>query len=199
MIASLLSSHKATSIIKMDACVCGRVAYYDPVNEELSNYRFADLTECPYEDCLDANKQRNQRYVVNEYGKSVPRNVFYYFPVAVWLQDLFKRPDLVPYLDNSLPPTEFDDGHIRRSSGFRAKVINNPNINADRRHQAVTGSCDGVPLFKDKNAMSAWPFVLKSALLPEGLANEICFAHMAALVPSTFLSDHDQKPITIVR
>ena len=85
MIASLLKSHRASSLRKIDACVCCRVAYFSPVNEDLANYRFADLTECPYEDCLDANGQRNQRFVVNADGKSVPRNFFYFCPVSVWL------------------------------------------------------------------------------------------------------------------
>ena len=78
-------------------------------------------------------------------------------------------------------------------------MTNNPNINADRRHQAITGSSDGIPLFRDKNAVSAWPFVLKNALLPDGLANEMCYAHLAALVECSYLSAQDGKPMQILR
>lgn len=199
IVHSLLENHKRTSIFKIDACVCGRIAYFDPVHEELSDYKYADLEECPIIDCVDENGHRNKRYVVNDQGVLEPRNYFYYFPVAVWLEDLFKRTDLVQYLYNDLPPTQFSSGHIRCSTGFQTKVTNNPNINSDRRHQAVTGSSDGVPLFRDKNSLSAWPFVLKSAMLPDGLINEMCYAHLLALTSSSHLSADDGSPVQVQR
>lgn len=196
---SLLQVHKRSCLEKIDSCVCGRVAYFNPVNDELSNRQFADLDECPFEDCLDMDGNRNKRYVLNEKNVQVPRNFFYYLPIGVWLEDLFKRPDLVPHLYNDLPAGNFPDGHIRRSSGYREKVTKNQNINSDRRHQVVTGSSDGVPLFRDKNALSAWPFVLKNVLLPEAIAHETCYAHLVALVACSHLSGHDGCPVRIQR
>lgn len=72
-------------------------------------------------------------------------------------------------------------------------MTNNPNINNDPRHQAITLAADGVPLFKDLNAGSAWIFVARSANLPDGLSAALSNVHMTAFE----MSDHlTADPIT---
>jgi hypothetical protein len=74
--------------------------------------------------------------------------------------------------------------HSHRSDGWRRKVTENPNINADSRHQALAAGCDGIPFHKDKQASSGWPFVITSESLPVGAYRKNQHQHMFALAPS---------------
>ena len=72
------------------------------------------------------------------------RKTVYFFPVAGWLQSLFRRPDLCKYLSNKTSPSQYPSGHVRRSRGWHTKVTKNARMNKDERNQALIGSCDGV-------------------------------------------------------
>lgn len=89
-----------------------------------------------------------------------------------------RQPDLVPLLHNDRAPANYTDGGIQRSRAWAEKVTNNPNINSDPRHQAITISADGVPLFKDRNAGSAWPFIARTHTLEDGLSLNLAYTHM---------------------
>ena len=68
------------------------------------------------------------------------------------------------------------------------QVTKNSNISADRRNQGVILSADGVPYFKDMGARSGWPFVIRSANLPDGIATDMYYAHMIALQTTDMLT-----------
>jgi hypothetical protein len=63
-------------------------------------------------------------------------------------------------------------------------VTDNPNINADCRHQALAAGCDGIPFHKDKNASSGWPFVITAENCPTCAYRKNQHQHMFALAPS---------------
>jgi hypothetical protein len=105
-----------------------------------------------------------------------------------------RQKDLVPYLKNDQPPGNFTSGSVQRSHGWRKKVTNNPNINQDSRNQAISLSADGVPLFKDRNAGSAWPFVARSHNLPDGLSGDLAYVHMVAFEMSEHLDWKTEEP-----
>jgi hypothetical protein len=67
-------------------------------------------------------------------------------------------------------------------------------MSSDARHQAIIGASDGIPIFKDKNSRSGWPFVIRNANLPEGLWMDEQHTHMVAYVASDYLTwDCDLK------
>jgi hypothetical protein len=74
--------------------------------------------------------------------------------------------------------------HRVRSDGWRQKVTENPNINADCRHQALAAGADGIPLHKDKQASSGMPFVVTAENTPVGAYRKNQHQHMFALAPS---------------
>jgi hypothetical protein len=111
---------------------------------------------------------------------------------------LYARVDLVPFLRNDLPPESFPPGHMRRSNGWKYKVTENPNINTDGRHLAVTGACDGVPLFKDKNALSGWPFLLRPCIA-DGLSTEPAYSHLVAYQTCVYQDEVAGKIVSVSR
>lgn len=79
-----------------------------------------------------------------------------------------------------------------------SQVMENSNINADPRNQAVSAAADGVPFFKDRNAANGWPFVMYPESAPPGVSRSNEDAHMVGLVPSEYLDeDEDGKRITV--
>jgi hypothetical protein len=93
---------------------------------------------------------------------------------------LHRQSDLVPHLQNNKDPSNYPSGAVQRSKGWQEKVTDNPNINSDPRNQAITMSADGVPLFKDRNAGSAWIFVTRASVLPDALQTGLAYVHMNA-------------------
>ena len=71
-----------------------------------------------------------------------------------------------------------------RSDGWRQKVTDNKNINADKRHMALAAGCDGIPFHKDKNSSSGWPFVVTAENLPGGAYRKNQHQHIFAVAPS---------------
>jgi hypothetical protein len=184
-VKDMLEAHRLETTRKIHVCVNMCVAFYDPVSPVLKAHAFDTMDDGETErlHCPNCNEMR---YLHD--GKT-PRRVVYYFPYRFWLQDLLAKTDLAVHSANDEDPTQFPSGHIRRSEGWRIKVTNNININSDRRNVALTGSCDGVPFFKDRNAMSGWPFVLTNENLPPGICRTTSHAHMVLLVPAMYKSD----------
>ena len=53
----------------------------------------------------------------------------------------------------------------------------------DTRNQGLIGMSDGIPLFKDKNARSVIPVLLRTANMGDHLSMKFRYTHMTALVP----------------
>jgi hypothetical protein len=79
------------------------------------------------------------------------------------------------------------------------QVMENSNINADPRNQAVSAAADGVPFFKDRNAANGWPVVLFPESAPEGVSGSNPHAHMVGLVPSEYLSEDEEGKRVLVK
>jgi hypothetical protein len=78
------------------------------------------------------------------------------------------------------------------------QVLENNNINAESRNQAISAAADGVPFFKDRNAANGWPFVLFPENAPVGVSRSNSHAHMVGLVPSEYLTeDEDGKRVLV--
>ena len=66
---------------------------------------------------------------------------------------------------------------MKRSRGFKEKVIDNPVMNEDCRNIALVGTTDGVPFFDDQRR-GAWPFFLRVANLPDALSTQMANVFM---------------------
>lgn len=174
-VRKLMELHENSSVFAWDACPAGCMVYKD-FGGSLAHHQYADLDACPYPSC-------GLPRFVRAGGVVKACHTIYHLPIAGYIQDLFARPDLVPYLKNT--PGEFDPhGGVKHSRGYRDKVLNNPKMNDDDRHQAVILSADGIPYFGSDGAngtRGAWPIVFRSANLPDGLWTAFEYAHLAAL------------------
>ena len=54
---------------------------------------------------------------------------------------------------------------------------------SDTRNQGLVGMSDGIPLFKDKNARSVIPVMLRTANMGDHLSMKFRYTHMTGLVP----------------
>lgn len=61
-------------------------------------------------------------------------------------------------------------------------------MNSDARNQALIGSSDGTPLFKDKNARNGMPYLLRNATLADDLWMNSALAHMVAYTPHDYMT-----------
>jgi hypothetical protein len=177
-IKNILKTHRLETMVVLPVCVNMCVAFVDAVSPQLSGPEFqnSEATVCPV--CNEP------KYLAD--GTS-PRRVFYHLPFKFWLQDLFMRSDLADYLANNISPLLFPNGHVRRSEGYRQKVTENVKMNRDQRNQAVSLSADGMPYFKDQNAMSGWVISLVNECLAEGnMGHNAAFMHLLGLVPSEY-------------
>jgi hypothetical protein len=105
----------------------------------------------------------------------------YYLGVERYFQDLFRQPDIAMQL-NSTTSTDFS-GNLKASRGYHEKVVANPLLAGEGRHQAVIATADGVPLFKDMSARKGHPFMLRSANSSEHLQKDLYKAHLFGYVP----------------
>jgi hypothetical protein len=136
-------------MIRIGMCTKGHVPYYDCTHPKLQSPRYQNAHE---ELCRVCGEDRYLPLQLRPNGSSLPRvhlKEFYYLPIKHWVQDLFRRPDLAPYLANDKVG---QPGSVRRSHGYKAKVLDNPVMNKDHRNQALIGTADGIPCFKNKNA-----------------------------------------------
>jgi hypothetical protein len=79
------------------------------------------------------------------------------------------------------------------------QVMDNNNINADPRHQAISAAADGVPFFKDRNAANGWPCVLYPENAPVGRSRSNEDAHMVFLVPSEYKTEDEEGRVIVVK
>lgn len=107
-------------------------------------------------------------------------------PVRYWLADLYKRPDLVPFMQNNIDPSLYPSGSLRRAGAYRDKVDRNDVMKTSKfgRDAPLTLCCDGTPLFKDRNAGSAIFGILSHAGLDDRLTKESSLTHLSSIFPS---------------
>ena len=170
----LLEAHKLETCTEYDACRAGCIVYFDFSDTgPFASHEYASATACP--------KCHSQRYVGTGINKRASHTV-HFFPIAPFLRDMFRRADLREHLDNrpndSTPPAS-----VKKSHGYREKILRDPHINTDSRNQGLVISSDGIPYFgaADKHSRGAWPVVARLASLPDGLWDRFEFAHLYAL------------------
>ena len=197
MLQSLLKRHmegtdegQSAAVELIDICVNTCIAFRDsnlPARAGQVPMHHAHRTYCPV--CGE------NRYLDD---RKSPRRIFYFLPVAIYFQDLFMRPDLVDYLKNNTSPQMFPSGHLRRSVGWCRKVLDNPNINDDPRHQAVHLASDGVPLFSDKHFKNGEAIVIRSANLPDHLSIRPEMCHLSCFIEGKYKTQRDDGTVEIV-
>ena len=154
--------------------------------------QYSQLQECP--------RCGTDRYVTcPKTGRRLDSKVMYFLPSALYWQYVFGQPDVVMQLYNDRSCAQDPPGGLRSSGGYYRKVVSNPNINADPRHQAVILSSDGMPYFKDMGCRSGWPILMRSAMLPAGLWNSQAYTHMYAFQASDYLENDATDGGKIVR
>jgi hypothetical protein len=171
-----LKIHIEATVRRYDVCVNMCTLFTDLIHSKLHHLNDNNSKRTVCKICGEA------RYL--SCGK--PRRILYYLPIKFWMQSLFNRTDLVDHMTCLDDPAAFPKGYLRRSLGWRTKVLENPNMNDDERNQAVIGQCDGVPFFKDKTGRGGWPFVLSNACLPDSLKNSTSFSHMVGFIANEY-------------
>ena len=110
---NLVKKHKAMRIQRIEICTNDCIAYWDCKNiPEMSDYKHSHRSKCP--EC-------NEPRWVSKGGRLMPRKVVYFTPIGPWLQDLYRRTDLVPFLFSDADG--HPEGHITRSRGYKQKVL----------------------------------------------------------------------------
>ena len=117
-----MNRFKDRTVVRVEICPNDCIAYYDSVHLTGSyRTRNSHRTACPI--CgvrLTITDPRTKRVI--------PAKVIYHFPIQHFVQSLYTRPDLVPHLWTDCG--DFEEGHIRRSRGFKAKMLENPHMNS---------------------------------------------------------------------
>jgi hypothetical protein len=165
---------------RIDMCICGHVAYYDCTHPLLQAPEFQNQYETSCRKC-GADRYLPPRRLAN--GRWAPQKAvkeFFYQPVQFWLQDMFRTPDNAPHLanDGGGPP-----GSVRKSHGYKRKVLDNPVMNQDHRNQGLIATADNIPCGKNKNSSrSVCPCMIRTTM-KDALGLNIANAHLFALVP----------------
>ena len=183
MAERILKAHLADALVIVAVCRYDCVAYFNFQSERFRHIQYADLEVCPV--C------HKDRYVQFR-GRRVEAKVMYWFPSHRYWEYLFSDPALVPHLYNDTSCSVDPEGSLRASQGYFNKVLQNPNIRADPRNQAVVLSTDGMPFFKDIKCKSGWPILMRSGVLPDGLWNAQPYTHMIAFQASDYY-DKDEE------
>ena len=179
-VKELVKAYLESRMVRYGMCWRGHVAYYDCTHPKLQAARFQNAHE---DKCRVCKAERYLPAVQRANGTWEPRRQvkeFYYQPLAPWLQDLYRRPDLAPYLPNDAVGSP---GSVRRSNGYRAKVLDNPVMSQDHRNQALIATADGVPCFKNKNAARGVVPVMVRTTMQDGIGLDVRNVHMVALCP----------------
>jgi len=179
-VKDLVKAYLEGRMVRYGMCWKGHVAYYDCTHPKLQAARFQNAHET---ECRECGAPRYLPRVQRANGTWEPlRHVkeFYYQPMGPWLGDLFRRPDLAPYLANDAVGSP---GSVRRSHGYRDKVLDNPVMNQDHRNQGLIATADGIPCFKNKNASRGVVPVMVRTTMQDGIGLDVRNVHMVALCP----------------
>jgi hypothetical protein len=180
---ALLEDTHRQRVTAVDLCPNDCIAYIDAQHPKLKHYQHHHRSWCPV--C------GFDRYLLVD-GQQVAAKVGYYLKIGPWLRDMFQSDELAKDRTQS-SGTPQPPGHVSHSRGWQEKLSENPNMADEPRHQGLVGMSDGIPLFKDKNAMGVTPIALRTANLPDSLSNKFRNIHLAALYPHHFWSDKDAR------
>ena len=169
---AILDRHRLDACETFDACQRGCIVYKD-FTGVFQGHQYSRLTECPVCGChrfagMGAHKR--------------PCHTVYFFRIVNFLRDMFSRADMATHLDH-----RYDDStpasSIKRSHGYREKILQNAHLNNDHRNQAIILSSDGIPYFgaAGKHSRGAWPLLARLASLPDGLWDRYEYAHLYGL------------------
>ena len=169
---AVLDTHRLEVCQVCDACPKGCIVYHN-FTGILKSHQYGNLEECPH--C------GSPRYV----GMGTQRrasHVVYFFPIARFLNDMFARTDICPFLDNR-PSPRTPESSIKLSRGYRDKLLNEPSVRGDHRNQGLVMTTDGIPYFNasSKHSRGAWPLLVRLASLPDGLWDRFELAHLYGL------------------
>jgi hypothetical protein len=171
---TILERHRLETCTEYDACWKGCIVYKDfSETGPFASHEYASLTTCP--------KCNEPRYAgIGDHRRA--SHTVHFFSIAPYLKDMFQRTDMETSLDNR-PTDQTPSSSIKRSRGYRGKMLRDPNISTDHRNQGLIISSDGVPYFQAgaKHSRGAWPVVARLASLPDGLWDRFEFAHLYAL------------------
>ena len=174
VVKKLLTDVESGYCTRIDSCPNDCVLFCD-LHHLPEPYQHSHRTRCP--------KCNAQRVLVDpKDGCSRPAKTVFFFPIAPFIQGLFARPDLVPFLYNDTEDGR-PRGHVTRSRGWKAKICDNPHMSADHRNLGLVGGTDGVPFFNDQRR-SGWPYVLRVANLPDKLSMHMSNVHLHLLSAS---------------
>ena len=171
---NVLDRHRLEVCQVYDACPKGCIVYHN-FTGILKSHQYGELDECP--SCASPR-------FVGMGGQRRAAHTVYFFPIARYLKDMFARSDLCPYLDNRPSGTSSTpETSIKLSRGYRDKILNDPSLRGDHRHQGLVMSSDGIPYFgaSGKHSRGAWPLLVRLASLPDGLWDRFELAHLYGL------------------
>jgi len=174
VIKKLLADVESGYCKRIDACPNDCVLFCD-LHHLPEPYKNSHRTRCPV-----CNAQRV--LVDPKDGASRPAKSVFFFPIGPFIQSLYARPDLVPFLYNDTEDGR-PRGHVTRSRGWKAKITDNPHMSDDHRNLGLVGGTDGVPFFNDQRR-SGWPYVLRVANLPDKLSMHMSNVHLHLLSAS---------------
>jgi hypothetical protein len=190
-IQAFVTKHRLDTVEKIPCCPCGKTIYHDFKNQELRDlYPTSDTRRMGCALCTLSKFLPNTK---------TPRKVVYFISPEVWLRDLYQRKDIASVLDNSTDPASFAPGSLRRSEGWKRKVMDNPKMNSDHRHAPLVGMADGAPYFKDRNAGSGWFFLLRHGGFPDELVLDPTLAHLTLFISSEHYEMDKKHPGKIIR
>ena len=114
-VKTILRNYEAKSVVRISLCPNDCIAYWDSTHLPI-RYRHSHRTRCPVcgtpRDVIDPAD-----------GKKKPAKVMFFFPLAPYVRSLYARPHLVPYLRQDCADPPPPEGHIRRSRGWKEKVM----------------------------------------------------------------------------
>jgi len=189
-VKKLVKDYLDGRMVRIGMCTKGHVAYYDCTHPKLQAPQFQNADE---DCCRVCGEAKYLPLIRLPDGSCAPRQYlkeFYYLPIKHWLQDLFRRPDLAPHLANDAVG---QPGSVRRSHGYKRKVLDNPIMAQDHRNQALIATADGIPCFKNKNASRGVVPVMLRTTMPDGIGLDVRNVHMVALVPDQHWVVHPES------
>ena len=98
------------------------------------------------------------------------------------MKDTFNRPDIVHKMRNDA--SNGRSGSLIESHGWKAKMKDNPVMQADVRNLGLIGTADSVPYFSDILARGGVPFMLRIGNLCPELQLELRNCHLVGILPN---------------
>ena len=99
MVRGLVQRHLAHTLVKVDICINGCVAFHNCTSAKLAHYQYYDLDECPNPRCGASRWVRKK-------GKRVAARVLWWLPSKYYWRYMFSQPELVSRIANNRCPSQ---------------------------------------------------------------------------------------------